>query len=793
MKRIKFSDYINVVKPSYVFLRLTPNNSIRNQSTHKIAKSIASLYRNITQNIRKENAKVIKALGREFLFGTKFTVEMNAKVAYYVYIEKKKVEFYFVVPSAHLTLIKEKISDSWSNITAKVVADLPSFSETATAYSLAYTKEPALSLATDRRNDDLLRSKLNVVDVMEEGDKVGVFYNFMPTSQFSWRASYEATIRKVKRNLPTDRNKVGAAYALKTIIGVISALFDDLGDVLNGGNTNRKGSDSNALDGLIEALNGTTRKPSEATIKKSTATVLDTQVVVMSESKDRLRQRNNARSLTQSFETITEDNRLAPKPLRKPFRFTDYRVAGAEVNKIGDQEAQNFIAMAGRDILERYNFIEKVETQETEVPEDLQRGYMRLGEVTYRGTKQPAYLTTDTEYKNLSLMVVGPQRAGKTTLFGNLTKDAIDNGECVILFDFIENCEMSSQVASLFPSEQVLNIECDDIKKAQGLGYNEVRISDDPWTQYTNAKMQTTQLMDLINAVNTDDKRLAPKMERYLESAANVVFIQGGSIKDVFDVLTSHNKRGKFVSKVSPAHYEYLSECLESLSELDDYDKDGNLRGTKLDRIVGIIDRLSKLKHNPYMELMLQKSTEGNIDLVAEIEKNQLICIKMPEDMFNTDSERDIYTTYWISKVWLALQIRASLIPKDKRKTVNLIIDELYQVQNTEAFLSAKLNRLSKFRMKPIVSCHYLDQLRYMKKELSGANASYMLLSGCDSDNFRELEALLKPFELESLINLPKYHSLNLIKNKTGYGRFITKLPAPVNSHKTQSERISIT
>ncbi|PFP30284.1 hypothetical protein COJ96_06110 [Bacillus sp. AFS073361] len=780
MKRIKMSDYINVIKPSYVYLRLTPNNSIRNQSTHKIAKSIASLYRNLTQNIRKENAKVIKALGREFLFGTKYSVELASKVAYYVYIEKKKVEFYFVIPRAYLSLIKEKISDSWTNITVKEVAILPEFSESASMYTLSYTKENALSLATDRRNDDLLRSQLNVVDVMEEGDKVGVFYNFMPATQFTWRSSYEATIRKVKRSLPTDRNKMGAGYALKTIVGVISALFDDVSDVLSGGKGKRKDSEYNALESLIERLNGG-KQISDATRKKATATVLDSQIVVMSESKDRLRQRNNARSLSQSFETITEDNRLAPKPLRKPFKFTDYSVAGAEVNKIGDEEAQNFIAMAGRDILERYNFIEKVETQETEVPEDLRAGYMRLGEVTYRGHKQPAYLTTDTEYKNLSLMVVGPQRAGKTTLFGNLTKDAIDNGECVILFDFIENCEMSTQVASLFPVEKVLNIECDDIKKAQGLGYNEVRISDDPWTQYTNAKMQTTQLMDLINAVNTDDKRLAPKMERYLESAANVVFINGGSIKDVFDVLTSHNKRHAYIQKVPKVQREYLDEYIDSLNELDDVDKKtGEIRGTRFSEIVGIVDRLSKLKHNPYMELMLQKSTAANIDLVTEIEKNQLICIKMPEDMFNTDSERDIYTTYWISKVWLALQIRASLIPKNQRKTVNLIIDELYQVQNTEAFLSAKLNRLSKFRMKPIISCHYLDQLRHMKKELSGANASYMLLSGCDSDNFRELAENLKPFELESLINLPKYHSLNLIKNKTGYGRFITKLPAPV-------------
>ncbi|AZU61095.1 hypothetical protein [Neobacillus mesonae] len=783
MKRIKLSDYVRIIKPEYVYLRLTPNNSIRNQSTHKIAKSIASIYRNVAQNVRKENAKVVKALGREFLLGTKYSVELSPKVAYYVYIEKKKVEFYFIIPRNYLTLIKEKISDSWTNITVKEVASLPAFSESATKYALTYTKENALSLATDRRNDDLLRSKLNVVDVMEEGDKVGVFYNFIPTTQFTWRSSYENTLRKVKRGLPTDRNKYGASYAIKTIIGVISALFDDLGEVLAGGKGKTKGDEYNVLEALIERLNGG-KQISDATRKKSAATVLDTQIVVRSESADKLRQRNNARSLTQAFETITEDNRLVPKQLRKPFKFTDYSIAGAERNKIGDEEAQNFIAMAGRDILERYNFIEKVETQETEVPEDLRTGYMRLGESTYRGHKQPAYLTTHKEYKNLSLMVIGPQRSGKTTLFGNLTKDAVDNGECVILFDFIENCEMSTQVASLFSPEKVLNIECDDIEKAQGLGYNEVRISDDPWTQYTNAKMQTTQLMDLINGVNTDDKRLAPKMERYLESASNVVFISGGSIKDVFDVLTNERKRRQFIGMVPGTQLDYLGEYIDSLNELDDYDKDGNLRGTKLDRIVGIIDRLSKLKHNPYMELMLQKSTEGNIDLVTEIEKNQLICIKMPEDMFNTDVERDVYTTYWISKVWLALQIRASLIPKDKRKTVNLIIDELYQVQNTEEFLSTKLNRLSKFRLKPIVSCHYLDQLRHMKKELSGANASYMLLSGCDKANFSELSHELKPFELESLLNLPKHHSLNLIKNNTGYGRFITKLPGPVGSSR---------
>jgi hypothetical protein len=779
MKFIKLSELIHVVKPEYVFLKLTPNNSIRNNSTHKIAKSISSLYRNISQNIKAEEVKIFKFMKKDFLIGTKYRFEMNSKVSYYIYMEKKKIEFYFIVPKQHLSLIKEKISDSWTNITLSDVKELPAFSEGSTQFQLVYQKEDALSLATDRRNDDLLRSNLNVVDVMEEGDKVGIFYNFIPTTQFSWRSTYENTIRKVKRNLPTDRNKVGMSYLLKSAVGIISGVLDDIGEVLSGPSTKKKGNEYNALEGLIEALNGG-KKISACTMRKSTATILNTQIAVMSESKNKLRQMNNARSLSQSFETITEDNRLTAKSLKKPVNFTDYSI-GAEVNKVGHEEAQNFISIAGRDLLEKYNFIEKVETQETEVPEDLQKGYMRVGVSTYRGHKQEAFLTTHHEYKNLGLFLIGPQRSGKTTLIGNLTYDAIQNGECVILFDFIENCEMSSQVASLFPPEKVLNIVCSNAEKAQGLGYNEVRMSEDPFEQYANAKLQTTQLLDLINAVNTEDKVLAPKMERYLESAANVVFIIGGSIKDVFNVLTNHRVRFEFIRKIPEVQKERLNENVESLRELNEIDKDtGKINGTKLDRIVGIIDRLSKLKHNPFMELMLQKSTDGNIDLVKEVEKNQLICIKMPEDMFNTDAERDIYTTYWISKVWLAMQIRAKFIPKEKRKTCHIIIDELYQVENTEEYLSKKMNRLSKYRLKPIVSCHYLDQLKHLKKQLKGANASYMLLSGCDKNNFRELEEYLKPFELESLINLPKHHSMNLIKNKDGYGRFITKLPPSV-------------
>jgi hypothetical protein len=209
------------------------------------------------------------------------------------------------------------------------------------------------------------------------------------------------------------------------------------------------------------------------------------------------------------------------------------------------------------------------------VPEDLQRGVMCIGESTYRGAKQKAYLSNYEHYRNLLTLLIGPTRAGKSNLIGNLSIDAIENGECVIIFDFIENCELSDEISALFPSDKVLHIDNSDLTKIQGLGYNEVGYSDDPLQQYENAKRQTANLLALINAINVDESRLSAKMERYLEAAALVVFINAGSIRDVFRVLQDVGDRYKWLQKVPVNQRELMFEYVESLRELDKRDKDG--------------------------------------------------------------------------------------------------------------------------------------------------------------------------------------------------------------------------
>jgi hypothetical protein len=63
---------------------------------------------------------------------------------------------------------------------------------------------------------------------------------------------------------------------------------------------------------------------------------------------------------------------------------------------------------------------------------------------------------------------------------------------------------------------------------------------------------------------------------------------------------------------------------------------------------------------------------------------------------------------------------------------------------------------------------------------LRSANTSYMLIAGCDKDNHKELKDELYPFTAEDLANMKPYHSMNYIKSRDGYARFITELPGKV-------------
>jgi len=771
-RSIKLSDYFSLVHPNYKYLMITTHRSLGEFNSIALAKTIAHTYRSLDKRLRREKKKIV--------------FETEYKISFMIDIKNGNADFYFIVPERFERQIEEKIKMIWPRATVKLLDEkVTPFSEDIEVYQMSYKKEDALSLHTDQRTCEPLISLLGAIDIMKEDDRVGVLFNFIPCQQFGWQTTYNRTMRKIDDLKMVDKKQNSLEYIAKSTVIATAKIFADFLKVIDdfSGGSEKRASDSWLAD--LNSMFEERKQLKQATKDKKNLDIVNAQIAVISDSKDKDRRTDNAISVCNAFGKMGEDadNDLVYKRKKMKKLFIEDIQPNLQMNTLSINEAAEFLQIPGRNILTQYGKIKAINNTETKVPEELQAGVMCIGTNTCHGVDTKAFLSTDLDYKNLTLCIIGPTRAGKTNLICHLSEDAVLAGETVIMFDFCGNCEVSDAIAEHIPKDKVLNIDCSVFESLQGLGYNEVRpLNDSMFEVYKCAKMKTQYLVDFVNSINLDTK-LEPQMARYLKAASYVVFIAEGPIKDVFAVLENHIKRHEYIGRVPQNQLENLEEYINYLDELDKWsngtkENPPEIIGTQGSKIQGILNRIDLIKDNAYTELMLKKGCENNIDLVEEMEKAQLVCLRMPEVMFATDSERSTYCTYWLTKILAALQIRYVNIPNEEdRVKVNVIFDELYQIPECQALLKRHINRIAKKTCKPIISCHSLEQIKYIRPELKNANTSYLFISGCDKANYEELKEELAPFELEDLLTLPRYHSLNLIKCNDGFARFITKLP----------------
>ena len=72
---------------------------------------------------------------------------------------------------------------------------------------------------------------------------------------------------------------------------------------------------------------------------------------------------------------------------------------------------------------------------------------------------------------------------------------------------------------------------------------------------------------------------------------------------------------------------------------------------------------------------------------------------------------------------------------------------------------------------------HFLKQFGVLLDSIKSASVSYMLLAGTEKENFELLKAEFAPFEVDELMDLEPWHSMNRISIKNEYVKFISALP----------------
>ena len=757
-KSIKISDYIEYKKPNYVYLQLIPSNSIRNYNSDKILSLIASMYKSMDKQIKSINNKLF--------------FECNAKISYFIYMEKTNVKFYFIVPDIHYNLFKDKIIDVWQNkITIVKVDEIPLFDKECTKFYMTYKKEDAMSLSCDKRSNVLLNSLLTTVHIMEDGDKVGVFYNFSPTYQKSWRVKYDRTIKKLQDDMPISKNKRNILYMGSVIFLSISKCLDIILDSI----TPEKAKKEKPLKQLH--LMDDTRKKRESTI-------VNTQILCFAQSTDKYREYNNALSVCESFKCLdSDDNGLIYRKYKNDnLNILDTKIRRVDIMKIQTKEGQNFLSMPGRELLEEHKIIEHTNVLETKVPVKLQNGYISLGLSTYHGSPVEAFQRDNYDQGNYPYVLVGEQGSGKTTYISNYVNNIQKRNEGCIIPDFIKNCELSETIKKVVPKDRLIELDMSDIQNAQGIGYNELIPKSNNCLDILDiANRKALYVQMLVDALNADGDPLSSSMDRYLGSAANVVFLDSNaSLKDVVKCLNDCSYRKMYIDSVPEELLPYLDEEISALRELDDRDKEGNVYGTRMAKIDGINHRINLLRKDLRLKIMFNKSCKDNIDLVKAMDEGKIILVKMPQEYFSTPYSKNVIVTYLFTKIWAAQLIRGSKQREPKR--FHVIVDEIFQAKTAMQLLKSQeiLPQTRKFGCKFVFSCQYLGQINTIDQTLRSAGASYMIMKGSGKANFNEFKDELAPYTLEDLEALPQYSSLNMINYEEGRAKFITKLPKPL-------------
>lgn len=777
-KSIKLSEYYEIVNPSYIIFKLIPHSNCRNGSSDQIAQLVNKVYLEINKRIFIENKKLF--------------IKTKAKVSYYIYIEKGIVDFYFIIPVNYKRLFKDAISDCWRNIGMEEVKTIPRFSEKASKYALGYKKEDALSLETDTRNNYLLSKTLNVMEILEEGDKIGIVYNFIPSSKIalsSFRDYYRETIKKYRENRNLDKNNGTVLDILKAVFNFISLTIEGVSEELNKDSKRGRGgySPHSSYSSGVSL--------STATNRKEYATLCKSQIAVFSESNNKHSQSINGSAICEGFNVIEGDNSIIYKEVRKNFDILDYKFPGP-TNGTSTQECANFLQMPNKELLQQFKEISHLRVLESSVPNELKSGFFRLGvvEEKSKGVENMVYKSEDTQLSRLGMVYLGSMGAGKTTFMVNNAYDIINKGHGLIVIDTIENCKLSQSIEKITPKDKLVIIDCSDPNSMQSLTYNELQ--DENLSNYeltSNAIAQCQQIALILDAVNGEQGKLNSKMIRFLYASGAVVFSAKpkATLKDVIDCLSYPDIRNSFIDNLNDELKSLLEDEIKTLHELTKKSSSGTLINED-NLIKDILDRVVSLTStSAHTKFAYKKDSSQNYNFKNLLSENKVVLIKIQEDKFPSIVLRNILATFYLSKVWLSKQ----LLSNGFQPQTYLFFDEFYKCKNCQELYEGIFCESRKFKLTSVVALHFLNQLNPKCKEaLKSSGSSYMLLQGADEKAYQDLKGNFQQFgyEVDDLLNLDRYYALTLMKTTKNYASFVVKLPKPITQINDETGEVSL-
>ena len=721
----------------------------------------------------------------------------TTKFYFDIELTKNQTSFYLTIPQNLEDIIINKAKTIWdkANIHEENLASNIK-EETTELAELVLKDFNFKSLSTDKGDLYPLSNIMAITKVLNDEETIRVSICFEPLKRTNWISKSHDEFKQFKRGKRVDREinkteqliKLGVKSAetllnyyteyqmliFEAVLGTVIPDNDEEKKQIININLNNEGTILNKADGVNTHTN-----------YKRSADAFMTRILILSDSKDKQRRKSAILMVSNAFKDLSGDNELI-------MRFCDHKYVkeilkrnfdGSNECILCDREVAKLIQLPQVTLQTLYN-IENIDTREVELPTETLTGKIRVADVRLNSKNKTVttYFSEDVKKVSFTNVVIGPEGCGKTTQIKRIAKECSWNGYSNILIDFVEDNKLAKEVMEGIDHEKTIILRIGDKGFIPALAYNEVSklITEDldDWMKIHYASMIAEQVEYLVNSItSTVTGELSDAMVRLLNAACRIVFVKPNStIGDVFDVLLRHDKRLKAVEYAKNI-YDKDSNLFYELDSINEYDKTGKkITGTKMTNrsLEGVLSRFTQLTKVPFLEAMLKAKIDTEQDLNKWIQEGKSVFIMVPQNLFPNPKTRDIITTYFITRIWLAAQIRED---NSNARLCNLIFDEVHQMPNTASFIAQHVNEFRRHRLGLTISCHYLAQFRELEEAMLSKRTNYLIIQGTQKDNVKKLAEEIAPFTLEDLTKLKQHEAICSINYPSGRYNFIGSLP----------------
>ncbi|TDT63446.1 hypothetical protein [Fonticella tunisiensis] len=727
-------------------LQIIPDINIDNTKVLGMIENI-HFYRPLLQRIQRMKGSI--------------TIEKQYYFAYEILISKDNVSFYLIFDDKLKDNIETELNICWKNATYKPTKDVFCFQY---IRELELAEHYFLSLKTDLRGEYPLSNIIETQTILRNDEKILIRLELHPVS-YTWYREVEECIKDFEKGKMTLKStltpkEIGFKLA-EAALDVLYFAMDFVNDLITDIPLQHEKITNSKYSKLFRT------GLSKDTKTKSKYNGYLTRIIVSTNS---IRKEMLFRNIEKAFNSMAGDNKF----IMVDKSNYDNILCSKEIAQIMQMPTKHYQTI--------YK-INNIDNREVDIPKELQGGVIPVGTAEQKGKTISVSWPQDKNICALPKIIIGPQNAGKSSYTENFVVGTHKAGDANIVLDYIQDCELSKSIEKYIPANDIKIIDISDQTKLFALAYTEAskQITEESsaWDRLRIANLLSSQVEYLINSITDETTgELTAPMLRYLYAAAMVVFIHPSKTIDaVFQTLRKWQVRNEYIRQAKYSGcFRDDDEIFYDLDELHERDKNGKIIGTRESLIIGILNRITALNKNIYVKAMLKAAPNNDIDFIKYIEEGKTVLVRIPQTVFPDVKIRDTLTTYFMSRIWLAVQLRKQ---KDNR-LCHVIIDEVHQIPTCANFIKNHITEFRRHRLGTLFTVHYLKQFRSLMDAVKSVGTSYMLLAGTEKENLKALEEELKPFTIEEGLNLKSFYSLNIINYGNQYAKFISKLPPPI-------------